>query len=66
MKQRELAKILGKKNQYVNALVNGRRRPSPELAERMELVTGVSRTVWIWGTPTEKKKALREVAPRSA
>jgi plasmid maintenance system antidote protein VapI len=61
MKQKELAKALGVKPQYVNALMNGRRRPSPDLAERLELITGICRTVWVWGSNDEKKRSLRDV-----
>ncbi|RKY10471.1 MAG: XRE family transcriptional regulator, partial [Planctomycetota bacterium] len=41
MKQNELAKIIGIKPQYMNAIIKGRRTPSPGLAERLEMASGV-------------------------
>ena len=60
MKQNELAKILGMKPQYINSLIKGNRRPSADLAERLELATGVSRVTWMWGSEREKKEALSQ------
>lgn len=59
MKQNELAKIIGIKPQYMNAIIKGRRTPSPGLAERLEMASGVDRSVWVWGTEMQKKDALR-------
>ena len=39
--ERQLARLLGVSQPYVNMLKNGRRRPRPELAERIEAVTGI-------------------------
>lgn len=58
MKQVELAKILAMKPQYMNAIIKGNRTPSPALAERLEMASGVDRVTWIWGTEKEKKEAL--------
>lgn len=62
MKQIDLAKILGMPPQSLNALVKGRKRASPKLAERIELATGIDRAVWIWGTPRERQEALKSAA----
>jgi len=60
MKQRELAKIVGVKPQYINSIIKGRRGPSADLAERLELASGVSRVTWMWGSEKEKKQKLSE------
>ncbi len=39
--EKQLARVLGISQPYVNMLKNGRRRPKPELAERIEAVTGI-------------------------
>ncbi len=39
--EKQLARLLGVSQPYVNMLKNCRRRPKPELAERIEAVTGI-------------------------
>ena len=39
--EKQLARVLGVSQPYVNMLKNGHRRPKPEMAERIEAVTGV-------------------------
>ena len=39
--EKQLARLLGVSQPYVNMLKNGRRRPGPDLAERIEAVTGI-------------------------
>jgi len=35
------------------------RRPCPRaVAVRLELVTGISKAIWVWGSPQEKREAL--------
>ena len=55
MKQKELAKTVGTTPQHLNAVICGRKRPSANLAEKLESATGVSRSIWIWGTVQQKK-----------
>lgn len=59
MNQREFAQKFGITREHLNALINGRKRPSPEMALRMEAATGIGRSVWIFGSPEEKKVAWR-------
>jgi len=60
MKQKELAPRVGTTAEHLNAVVCGRKRASINLAERLEAETGVSRTVWIWGSPQEKKAVFKK------
>lgn len=59
MKQKDLAKKVGTTAQHLNAVVCGRKRASVNLAEKLESATGVSRSIWIWGTTHEKKAAFQ-------
>ncbi len=40
-KESEMAEKLGISASYVNLIKNGERRPSPQLAEKIEAVTGI-------------------------
>lgn len=39
--EKQLARLIGVSQPYINMLKNGRRRPKPALAERIEAVTGI-------------------------
>ena len=39
--EKEIAEKLGVSTSYVNLIKNGERRPSPELAEKIEALTGI-------------------------
>lgn len=41
MSEAELAEKIGVTQAYVNMLKNGERRPSPELAQKIEAATGI-------------------------
>jgi len=45
---RELAKKCGVTSTMISCIARGTRRPSPELAKRLEDATGVKREAWIW------------------
>jgi transcriptional regulator with XRE-family HTH domain len=40
-KESEMAEKLGVSASYVNLIKNGERRPSPQLAEKIEAITGI-------------------------
>ncbi|WP_457571506.1 helix-turn-helix transcriptional regulator, partial [Desulfovulcanus sp.] len=61
--QCKLAKKIGISPQYLNPILKGKRRANPKLAVRLEQETGISRMVWVWGTPEEIRAALDEVYP---
>lgn len=35
-------------NRYFSYILRGQRRPSPELAKRLERATGIDRRAWLW------------------
>lgn len=57
MNQTDIAQKAGVAREHLNALINGRKNPSPKLATRLQEVTGVSREIWIFGTPEERRAA---------
>lgn len=55
MKQKEVAKKVDISSQHLNRIIHGRGNASPELAKKLEKVTGVSREHWVWGNSDERK-----------
>jgi plasmid maintenance system antidote protein VapI len=43
IKQKKLAELIGIHHVYLNAILRGRSRPSPDLALKIEQFTGISR-----------------------
>jgi plasmid maintenance system antidote protein VapI len=58
--QKKLAEMMGITPKHLNDILNGRRRPSPELAAKLEQHTGIDRCKWLWpekyGNPMWKKR----------
>jgi transcriptional regulator with XRE-family HTH domain len=50
----ELARRLGVTQPYASRLRRGVRRASPEMAERLEALTGIPREQFIFGAPAGK------------
>lgn len=48
MKQVDLAKRLKITPQHMNDIIKRRRRPSVDLAEKLEEATGIDRRCWVW------------------
>ena len=48
MRQSDIAKAINISRQAIHNIIKGRRRPSPELAKKLEQVTGVSRLAWLY------------------
>ena len=46
--QKALAKKIGVSPQHLNCVLRGRKKPSPELAEKLEQNLGVDRRSWFW------------------
>lgn len=42
---------------YLDYLLSGERNASPRMALRLESVTGIPKSVWVFGTPAERQKA---------
>jgi plasmid maintenance system antidote protein VapI len=55
--QRSTAEKIGIKGYFLNHILNSRRPCPPPLALKLEKVTGIDRTVWVWGTKEEKRTA---------
>ena len=56
MTQKEIAKKLGCSQQFISAVLHGRKRPSPRMAARLERITGVPLRVWLLGTPKQRQR----------
>ena len=52
---------MGVGREHMNAPINGRKNPSPKLAARLEEVTGVNKTIWVFGMPEERRAAWNKV-----
>ena len=44
----ELAKKTQKSKRHIDYILNGDRRPSPEMAIILEKATGIDRRAWLW------------------
>lgn len=59
--QRAIAKAAQIGPDFLYQIIRGRRRCPPPVALRLEEATGISRDIWVWGTPEEMKAAVKEV-----
>lgn len=57
MKQFDVARQVGVTPVHLNAILAGRRNPSPSLAIRLERATAIPKEVWIFGTAEERRAA---------
>lgn len=48
MDKKEIAKKTGKTLRMIDYIINGERRPSANLAKKLEKLTGVPRSAWLW------------------
>jgi plasmid maintenance system antidote protein VapI len=62
--QRSIAKSANIGPDFLNHIIQGRRRCPPAVALRLEETTGISRVIWVWGTPSEIRLALAELTSR--
>ena len=60
MKQIDIARRAGIHALHLNAVLAGRRNPSPRLALRLEQATGIDRQIWVFGTPDERRAAWKK------
>lgn len=58
--QKEIANLAHIGPDFLSHIIRGRRRCPRDVASRLEEATGISRLVWVWGTPQEIRKALDE------
>ena len=58
--QKLIAKMANIGPDFLNHIIQGRRRCPPAVALRLEEVTGISKVTWVWGTPSEIRSAIEE------
>jgi transcriptional regulator with XRE-family HTH domain len=58
IKQRDVARDLGLKESYLSEMLNGKRRPSWDVAKRCALKTQSSPLVWMEGTKDDIRNLL--------
>jgi plasmid maintenance system antidote protein VapI len=58
IKQQQIARRAQIRPDFLSHILHGR-RPCPKgVALRLEAVTGIDRSVWIWGSPEEMRQAI--------
>jgi len=62
--QRVIAQSAQISPDFLSHIIRGRRHCPPRVALRLEKVTGISRTVWVWGTPEEISQAVHQYIAR--
>ncbi|MCL2791245.1 MAG: hypothetical protein FWD79_11505 [Desulfobulbus sp.] len=46
---------------FFNHILHGRRPCPKAVAVRLEMVTGISKVIWVWGSPAQLRAAVRKV-----
>ena len=59
--QKEIAKMANIGPDFLSHIIRGRRRCPRDVAVRLEEVTGINRTIWVWGTSLQIRLAVEEV-----
>jgi plasmid maintenance system antidote protein VapI len=59
--QKEIAKLANIGPDFLSHIIRGRRRCPPRVALRLEEVTGINRSIWVWSTSHELRAAVEEV-----
>ena len=49
---------------FFSHILHGRRPCPKAVAVRLEMVTGISKVVWVWGSPSEMRVALERFMVR--
>ncbi|MDD2469225.1 MAG: hypothetical protein PHI97_35140 [Desulfobulbus sp.] len=49
---------------FLSHIVHGRRPCPKAVAVRLEMVTGISKVTWVWGSPFEIREALERFMKR--
>ena len=57
--QKEIALLAQVGADFLSHIMRGRRPCPRAVAARLEGVTGISRITWVWGTPEEIRKAVK-------
>ena len=56
--QKQLAKAIGKSQQFISLVLSGKRRPHYKTAIALERFTGISQKMWLEGSPDEIRAAI--------
>jgi len=59
MKKKEIAKIAGITPQYFSSILNKKRRASTKIAEILEKITGIDKTIWLYPEKHNLKNLLK-------
>lgn len=59
MNKRELSQKAGVSQRHLEYLLRAERNASPQLALRLERITKIDRGVWVFGTPTQRRRAWK-------
>ncbi|MDD2468016.1 MAG: hypothetical protein PHI97_28900 [Desulfobulbus sp.] len=49
---------------FLSHILHGRRPCPKAVAVRLELATGISKVIWVWGSPSEMRAALERFMNR--
>lgn len=63
--QQSMAKQANIGPDFLSHILRGRRRCPPLVALRLEEATGISKETWVWGTPEELQRAVRDCKQKS-
>lgn len=58
--QKEIAKLAKISPDFLSHIIRGRSKCPPAVAVRLEEVTDISKTVWVWGTSEEIRTAVEQ------
>lgn len=58
--QKEIARQAQIGPDFLSHIIRGDRRCPPGVALRLEAATGISRVIWVWGTPEEIRRAVQQ------
>lgn len=58
--QKDIARAANIGQDFLSHIVRGRRRCPPMVAIRLEHITGINRSIWVWGTSKEIRSAIEQ------
>ncbi|HBA83199.1 MAG TPA: hypothetical protein DCZ95_03805 [Verrucomicrobia bacterium] len=62
----KLSDVTGIKPRLLSDYANGHKPVGSSRAKELEAITGIEATIWLYGTPDERKAAMIEAARRAA
>lgn len=58
--QKEIARQADISPDFLSHIIRGRRPCPPPVAVRLEEVTKIDKSTWVWGTPEQIRKAVED------